>query len=132
VFGVVILLVRRNVPESPRWMVIHGYDREAEGLVADIERQVKDSTGLELDPPQRTLRIKQRRSIGLGEIASTVIKLYPRRTVLGLSLMTGQAFLYNAIFFTYALVLTKFYGVGSGAVGWYILPFSSPRYPRLD
>jgi MFS family permease len=128
VFGIAILLVRRNVPESPRWMVIHGYDREAEDLVADIEQQVKGSTGLELDPPRRTLRIKQRRSIGLGEIASTVFKLYPRRAVLGLALFTGQAFLYNAIFFTYALVLTKFYGVGSGSVGWYILPFAAGNF----
>src|SRR3954447_17456883 len=83
VLGIAILLVRRNVPESPRWMVIHGHDREAEVLVADIEQQVKSSTGLELDPPRRTLRIKQRRSIGLGEITSTVFKLYPRRAVLG-------------------------------------------------
>jgi MFS family permease len=64
----------------------------------------------------------------LGEIASTVFKLYPRRAVLGLALFTGQAFLYNAIFFTYALVLTKFYGVGSGSVGWYILPFAAGNF----
>jgi MFS family permease len=128
ILGIAILLVRRNVPESPRWMVIHGYDREAEDLVADIEMQVKGSTGLELDPPRRTIRIKQRQSIGLGEIASTVFKVYPRRAVLGLALFTGQAFLYNAIFFTYALVLTKFYNVGSGSVGWYILPFAAGNF----
>jgi MFS family permease len=124
IFGVAILLVRRNVPESPRWMVIHGYDREAEVLVADIESQVMVSTGLELDPPRRTLRIKQRKSIAMREIAGTFFRLYPRRTILCFSLFTGQAFLYNAIFFTYALVLTKFYHVGSGSVGWYILPFA--------
>jgi MFS family permease len=128
ILGIAILLVRRNVPESPRWMVIHGYDREAEELVADIERQVKTSTGLELDPPRRTLRIRQRRSIGIGVIAKTVVGLYPRRTVLGLALFTGQAFLYNAIFFTYALVLIKFYSVGSGSVGWYILPFAAGNF----
>ncbi|MBV9197092.1 MAG: MFS transporter [Solirubrobacterales bacterium] len=128
IFGVAILLVRRNVPESPRWMVIHGYDREAELLVADIEQQVISSTGLELDPPHRTLRIKQRRSIGILEIAKTVFALYPRRAVLCFSLFTGQAFLYNAIFFTYALVLTKFYNVGSGSVGWYILPFAAGNF----
>ncbi|MFL5864739.1 MAG: MFS transporter [Solirubrobacteraceae bacterium] len=125
VFGIAILLVRRNVPESPRWMVIHGYDREAEVLVAEIEAQVIDSTGLELDPPQRTLRIKQRKSLPMSEIARTFFKLYPRRTILCFSLFTGQAFLYNAIFFTYALVLTKFYNVGAGSVGWYILPFAA-------
>ncbi|MBV9005562.1 MAG: MFS transporter [Solirubrobacterales bacterium] len=128
IFGIAILLVRRNVPESPRWMVIHGYDKEAEVLVADIEKQVMTSTGLELDPPHRTLRIKQRKSIPMSEIAATFFKLYPRRTVLCFSLFTGQAFLYNAIFFTYALVLTKFYNVGSGSVGWYILPFAAGNF----
>jgi MFS family permease len=128
IFGIAILLVRRNVPESPRWMVIHGYDREAEKLVAEIESQVIDSTGLELDPPHRTLRIKQRKSIPIREVAGTFFKLYPRRTVLCFSLFTGQAFLYNAIFFTYALVLTKFYHVGSGSVGWYILPFAAGNF----
>jgi Sugar (and other) transporter len=120
--------VRRNVPESPRWMVIHGYDREAEELVADIEGQVIASTGLELEPPHRTLRIKQRRALSIREIAGTLFKLYPRRTVLCFSLFTGQSFLYNAIFFTYALVLTKFYGVGAGSVGWYILPFAAGNF----
>jgi MFS family permease/CBS domain-containing protein len=124
VLALIILFVRRNVPESPRWMFIHGHDQEAEVLVADIERQVVESTGQELIDPDRTIRIKQRKSIGIGTIASTVFKLYPRRTVLGLALLTGQAFLYNAIFFTYALVLTKFFHVGSGSVGWYILPFA--------
>ncbi len=128
IFGIAILLVRRNVPESPRWMVIHGYDKEAEVLVADIESQVIASTGLELDPPHRTLRIKQRKSIPLTEIASTFFKLYPRRTVLCFSLFTGQAFLYNAIFFTYALVLTKFYHVSTASVGWYILPFAAGNF----
>src|SRR5438309_4531683 len=128
IFGIAILLVRRNVPESPRWMVIHGYDKEAEVLVADIESQVIASTGLELEPPHRTLRIKQRKSLPMSEIARTFFKLYPKRTVLCFSLFTGQAFLYNAIFFTYALVLTKFYNVGSGSVGWYILPFAAGNF----
>jgi len=124
VLALIILFVRRNVPESPRWMFIHGYDKEAEELVADIERQVTEDTGQTLVAPDRTIRIKQRKSIGLGTIAKTVFMLYPRRTVCCLALLTGQAFLYNAIFFTYALVLTKFYHVGTGSVGWYILPFA--------
>jgi MFS family permease/CBS domain-containing protein len=124
VLGLVILFVRRNVPESPRWMFIHGYDREAEELVDEIERQVIESTGQELIPPDRSIRIKQRKSIGFGAIAHTVFKLYPKRTVLGLALFTGQAFLYNAIFFTYALVLTDFYDVSAASVGWYLLPFA--------
>jgi MFS family permease len=124
VLALIILFVRRHVPESPRWMFIHGHDKEAEELVADIERQVTEDTGQQLVEPDRTIRIKQRKAIGIKTIASTVFTLYPRRTVLGLSLLTGQAFLYNAIFFTYALVLTKFFHVGSGSVGWYILPFA--------
>jgi MFS family permease/CBS domain-containing protein len=124
VLGLCILFVRRNVPESPRWMFIHGYDREAEELVTKIEHDVMEETGQELIPPDRTIRIKQRASIGFGTIAHTVFRLYPKRTVLGLALFTGQAFLYNAIFFTYALVLTEFYGVSDGSVGWYILPFA--------
>jgi MFS family permease len=122
--GVAILLVRRNVPESPRWLFLHGYDEEAERVTADIERQVVASTGQELIEPRRTIRIKQRRDIGLLEIAKTVFGLYPKRTVVGMALFIGQAFLYNAIFFTYALVLTDFYHVAAGSVGLYLLPFA--------
>jgi MFS family permease len=123
-FGIAILLVRRNVPESPRWLFIHGYDAEAERVTADIERQVVASTSQELIEPRRTIRIKQRKDIGLGEIASTVFKLYPKRTVVGFALFIGQAFLYNAVFFTYGLVLTEFYDVPAGNVGLYLLPFA--------
>jgi MFS family permease len=123
-FGVAILLVRRNVPESPRWLFLHGYDDEAERVTADIERQVVASTGQELIEPRRSIRIKQRRDIGLVEIAKTVFGLYPKRTVVGMALFIGQAFLYNAVFFTYALVLTKFYDVPAGNVGLYLLPFA--------
>jgi MFS family permease len=124
VMGLAILLVRRNVPESPRWLFIHGQEHEAERITKDIERQVVDDTGQELIPPQRTIRVKQRGPMGIGEIANVVFKLYPKRTIVGLSLFTGQAFLYNAIFFTYALVLTSFYDVSDANVGWYLIPFA--------
>jgi MFS family permease len=122
--GFGILLVRRNVPESPRWLFLHGYEEEAERVTADIERQVTTSTGQELIEPRRTIRVKQRGPMGIGEIAGVVFRMYPKRTFVGLSLFTGQAFLYNAIFFTYAMVLTEIYGVNSSSVGLYLLPFA--------
>jgi MFS family permease len=124
VMGLAILLVRRNVPESPRWLFLHGHDAEAERVTRDIERQVVDATGQELIEPRRTIRVKQRGPMGIGEIGGVVFKMYPKRTFVGLSLFTGQAFLYNAIFFTYALVLTEIYGVAPGSVGLYLIPFA--------
>ena len=124
ILGVGILLVRRYVPESPRWLFIHGRDEEAHALVSDIERTVVDQTGQELEEPRRTIKVRQRRAIGFLTVARTVFTLYPKRTVLGLALFVGQAFLYNSVFFTYALVLDKFYGVGADKVGWYIAAFA--------
>jgi MFS family permease len=112
------------VPESPRWMFIHGRDEEAEALVSDIERTVHEQTGQELEEPRRTITVRQRRAIGFATVTKTVFKLYPKRTALGLALFAGQAFLYNAVFFTYALVLDTFYGIGANQVGWYIAAFA--------
>ncbi|MFL5842768.1 MAG: MFS transporter [Thermoleophilaceae bacterium] len=124
VLGIGILIVRRMVPESPRWLMIHGREEEAEEVVTDIERQVRESTGEELKQPKGEIKVRQRETIGFGTIAKTVFKVYPRRTVYGLSLFIGQAFLYNAIFFTYALVLSTFYKVDSSKVGLYLIPFA--------
>jgi MFS family permease len=105
-------------------LFLHGHDEEAERVTRDIERRVTEHTGQELIAPRRTIRVKQRKPMAISEIAAVVFKMYPKRTFVGLSLFTGQAFLYNAIFFTYALVLTEVYGVSSGSVGLYLLPFA--------
>src|SRR3954470_11802907 len=88
--GFGILLVRRNVPESPRWLFLHGHDEEAERVTRRIERQGKEATRQELSAPRRTIRAKQRWPMGIGEIGSVVFKMYPKRTFVGLSLFTGQ------------------------------------------
>jgi hypothetical protein len=98
VLGLGILLVRRNVPESPRWLFIHGHNDQAEELVDKIEGEIEEETGERLEEVTDSIRIRQRRAIGFGTIAHTAFKLYPKRTVLGLALFTGQAFLYNAVF----------------------------------
>src|SRR3954470_14844052 len=119
VFGLVILLVRRNVPESPRWLFIHGRDREADELVSGVESQVEEQTHSRLDEVDQTIEIHQRKTIGFFTIARSVLTMYPRRTVLGLSLFVGQAFLYNAITFGFATILTTFYKVPSADTGYY-------------
>jgi MFS family permease len=116
--GLVILLVRRNVPESPRWLLIHGRNQEAEQLVGDIERRVSAETGAELPEADREIEIRQRKVIGFATIAKTMFVRYPRRTILGLSLFIGQAFLYNAITFGYAQILATYFGVKSSP-GYY-------------
>jgi MFS family permease len=111
VLGLVVLLVRRNVPESPRWLFIHGRDRDAENLVHRIEDRVARETDRHLPEPSRSITIRQRKTIGFITIAKTMFTLYPRRTILGFSLFIGQAFLYNAITFGYAQILATFFGV---------------------
>jgi MFS family permease len=119
VLGLVILLVRRNVPESPRWLFIHGRDEEANKLVEGIEKRVAADTGESLGEVDEYLTIRQRKSIGLWEIAKTVFAKYPRRTVLGFALFIGQAFLYNAITFVFAQIMQTFFKVQPGSVGFY-------------
>jgi MFS family permease len=129
VIGLAVLLVRRNVPESPRWLFIHGREREADEVTEDIERQVRESTGQELPEPEgEPLTVRQRKTIPLPLIFRSVLTMYPRRTVLGLSLFIGQAFLYNSILFGFGNLLSLYFHTPSGNTPYYIAVFAAGNF----
>ena len=125
ILGLAVLLVRRNLPESPRWLMIHGRFEEADRIVSMIENEVMKEDHLNALPePEGSIVIRPVGTVSYRQVARTILKQYPTRTVLGFALMVGQAFLYNAIFFTYGLVLTAFYHIPNGSIGWYLIPFA--------
>jgi MFS family permease len=126
--GLVVFVMRLWIPESPRWLMIHGQPDRAHAIVADIERTV---TGHSLEQPMRPwpkIRLNMRDHTPLGEVARTLLVTYRQRSLVGLALMSAQAFFYNAIFFTYALILTDFFGIAADHVGWYLLPFAAGNF----
>jgi len=125
VLGFIVLFLRRLLPESPRWLMTHGQPQEAERVVAEIERRIVHETGRPLPPvPPGMLRLRTDVQSWFAAGARSLVVDYRRRTVLGVSLMAAQAFCYNAVFFTYALILTRFYNIPSGRVGLFMLPFA--------
>jgi len=127
VLAIAILLVRRDVPESPRWLAMHGRTEEALRVVARIEEQVRAEHGPLPDVAHADLSGTApgaRRTPSLRQVMNVLLRIYPRRSAVVLALMISQAFFYNAIFFTYALVLTRFHGVADSKVALYIFPFA--------
>jgi MFS family permease len=125
VLGFIVLLLRRFLPESPRWLMTHGYPEEAEKVVGQIEARIERETGRPLPPiPAGMLRLRTDVHSWFKVGTKALVTTYRRQTWLGGTLMAAQAFCYNAVFFTYALILTRFYNVPSGNIGLFMLPFA--------
>ncbi len=124
--GLVVFVMRMWIPESPRWLMIHGRPDEAHRIVADIETSAIGHTQANEGLPK--IRLRMRDHTPLREVATTLFSTYRQRALVGLTLMVAQAFFYNAIFFTFALVLTDFFAIPANDVGWYILPFAAGNF----
>jgi len=123
-----VFVMRMWIPESPRWLMIHGRPDQAHAIVDEIEKSVK---GHLQDCPREALpkiKLRMRSHTPLREVARTLLTTHRQRSLVGLVLMAAQAFFYNAIFFTFALVLTDFFGIPANHVGWYILPFAAGNF----
>lgn len=128
ILGLGILLLRSWIPESPRWLMTHGRADEAHAILERIEDHHRARGHVIPDEEPALFRLTSRRFTPLREVWHTLFHAHRRRTLVGLTLMVAQAFFYNAIFFTYALVLTDFYGIAASDVGWYLLPFAAGNF----
>src|SRR6202051_2409749 len=126
--GLVVFVMRMWIPESPRWLMIHGHPERAQAIVGDIERSTKEKMQDQSQHAWPKIKLKMRDHTPLREVARTLFSTYRQRALVGLALMIAQAFFYNAIFFTFALVLTDLFGIASSQVGWYILPFAAGNF----
>jgi MFS family permease len=126
--GLVIFVMRLWIPESPRWLMIHGQPERAQEIVAEIEASAHQDSGAAEATIRPKMKLRMRSHTPLREVAHALFFVYRQRSLVGFTLMAAQAFFYNAIFFTYALVLTDFFGIASNQVGWYILPFAAGNF----
>jgi MFS family permease len=130
--GLIVFVMRMWIPESPRWLMIHGHPDQAHAIVDEIERSVIGHVQDPLQDPRQhpfpKIKLRMRDHTPLREVARTLFVSYRQRSLVGLALMIAQAFFYNAIFFTFALVLTDFYGIPANRIGWYILPFAAGNF----
>ncbi len=124
VLGLIVLIMRLWITESPRWLMVHGQPEEAEKIIAEIER----SADKKPHPSLPKMKLTMRTHTPLREVAVTLFVKFRRNSLVGLALMVAQAFFYNAIFFTFALVLGDFFGVPPDHIGWYILPFAAGNF----
>jgi hypothetical protein len=125
--GLGILLLRRIVPER-RWLVTHGWKQQADAAMSDIEGRVRSDTGADLAPTRDCLEVYPRKSFGLGLVLGAMLQKYRERSLLALVLLTAQAFLFNAVFFSYGLVLTNFHGVREHTTGLYLVPLAASNF----
>ena len=128
VLGLIVLVMRMWIPESPRWLMIHGHPDQANAIVDDIERSVIGHTQDSRADAFTKIKLRMRDHTPLTEVARTLFVTYRQRSLVGLTLMVAQAFFYNAIFFTFALVLADFYRIPADKIGWYLLPFAAGNF----